>query len=222
MDLPPAARGGDLRLGGGLRQEHRGFQVGLVNAVEGRFGDFPDRLLDLHADAIDERIETAEAATTYRLRGNLEISVTSSATAAASAPEACWIFFASASALAISRPRSRRARHASQAQKRGFTKAAIAAGNECHLSGKIEHPPKRLAGIELGRDRVFGHDVSVEMQAGVEVENLAGDETRQRRQEEAHAMCEFFRLAESPDRYLLEQGIALACVNCSSTIGVRI
>ena len=60
MDLPSAAPGCDLHFGRRLRQEHRGFQVGLVDPVERLFRDFDERLLDLHADAIDQCVEAAE------------------------------------------------------------------------------------------------------------------------------------------------------------------
>lgn len=59
------------------------------------------------------------------------------------------------------------------------------------------------------------------METAVEVEDLAGDETRERMQEEAHAMGELFRLAEAADRNLLEQRLALLLRELLLDQGVR-
>lgn len=45
---------------------------------------------------------------------------------------------------------------------------------------------------------------SIEMQAAIEIEDLAGDETGHGRDEECDAMSEFLRLAEAADRNLLQ------------------
>jgi hypothetical protein len=49
----------DLVARHGLAQEHRRFQVDLIDAVEGRFVDIHQPLLALDADAVDEYVDAA-------------------------------------------------------------------------------------------------------------------------------------------------------------------
>ena len=58
------------------------------------------------------------------------------------------------------------------------------------------------------------------MQAAVQVEDLAGDEARQRRGEEAHGVGELLGLAEAADGDLRSSWRRCASLSCSVTIGV--
>jgi hypothetical protein len=159
VDLPPAPAAGDLVPRDGLGEEHGRFQVQAVHLVERLFGHLEEPLLAVQADAVDEDVQ-APVIARDRVDGGADALHGVRVERQCRRAVPCLAQPGSERLRPLETAageRHRRPAHRQPPRDR-LADPAVAAGDECNLSGEVEERLELAPEVHLGRDP--GHAVS--------------------------------------------------------------